>query len=128
MKIARINLIVQGMLLATLALLLVAMLFERGFMVWILYLYLLIGIVQYLTGWLLKGFFPADKGLKKYLIVASAMIALMVGTAWIPNDMTFALEIQRTMIFILPWAAAGYYWYLTFKGFTNRLLKKTFLF
>ncbi|MEL7146940.1 MAG: hypothetical protein AAFO69_11265 [Bacteroidota bacterium] len=126
MKIARINFIVQTALVALLLFLLLAMIFEKGFLVWILFLYLLIGGIQYFTGWILKIFFPHDQALKRYLVFATLALALIALSTLLPGDAWLVNELRMTIIFIVPWVLVVYYWYLTFKGYLQRFFKNSF--
>ena len=124
MKIEKINFVIQSILIAVLLFFIFAMMLDKGFMVWILFLYMAIGFIQYLSAWLLRVYFPEDKVLKKYLLTASTMVAVSILAVMAPQNLPFQREIQRTVIFILPWAVAVYYWYMTFRGFFYRFFKK----
>ena len=124
MKAYKINQVIQGFLLGTLLLLLIATVFEFGFLMYVFLLYPVIGVLQYLSGWLLRIFYPKDKALKTYLIAATLTIVLIFVVGRLRTIIPFGAEIKGFALMMFPWTIAVYYWYITFKGKIQSLFHK----
>ena len=124
MKVRKINRIVQTWLIAVLLVLLIGTIFEEAFLMWVILLYTMIGMVQYLTGWILRSKDPQDKGINRYLVLATFALALAFIVNNLPNEIPYINPAKPVTLFIFPWTAAIYFWYRTFRDVVKAFLKR----
>lgn len=126
MKTYKSNLIIQGMFVMALIGILIGSIFERGFLGYILIMQFFLGITQYISAWVLKYYTPDDKLINIYLLGSSLNILMIfIVLPTIESGETFAIAAFTTILFIIPWMLALFYWYISFKNVKYLFFKKS---
>ncbi|MGB3466275.1 MAG: hypothetical protein WBA74_13440 [Cyclobacteriaceae bacterium] len=126
MKAFKINMIVQAVLLATTGIILIEKLPATDFIGWVFFLQMIVGGIQLSSGWLLQSYFPRDKLLKTYLLLATSTVFASILYLFYPNVLiVYNRSLITCLIQVFPWILAGFFWYLSFRNISYIFFKKS---
>ncbi|MGB3466274.1 MAG: hypothetical protein WBA74_13435 [Cyclobacteriaceae bacterium] len=116
MKLLKYNRIIQSLFIIILLAILIASLFNKNLLGTAIILQFFLGVSQYLSAWVIRLYFPDNRIINRYLIVASTFLAILIVGLSFFSDLLIYKVISIGCLIIIPWILAVSYWFITFRG------------